>query len=69
MAGQKELPMAQSLNQLLLAYLPLVVFIGVAAVIGLALLLVGRSSSPTSSPTRKSFRPTSAASTPSTTRA
>ena len=33
--------MTQSLNQLLLAYLPLVIFIGVAAVIGLALLLVG----------------------------
>ena len=31
--------MTQSLNQLLLGYLPLVVFIGVAAVIGLALLL------------------------------
>jgi NADH-quinone oxidoreductase subunit A len=31
--------MAQSLNQLLLGYLPLVVFIAVAAVIGVALLL------------------------------
>jgi NADH-quinone oxidoreductase subunit A len=31
--------MTQSLSQLLLGYLPLVVFIGVAAVIGLALLL------------------------------
>ena len=31
--------MAQSLNQLLLGYLPLVIFIGVALVIGLALLL------------------------------
>jgi NADH-quinone oxidoreductase subunit A len=31
--------MTQSLQQLLLAYLPLVVFIGVAAVIGIALLL------------------------------
>src|ERR1700729_3173722 len=31
--------MTQSLNQLLLAYLPLVLFIRVAAVIGLALLL------------------------------
>jgi NADH-quinone oxidoreductase subunit A len=31
--------MTQSLNQLLLAYLPLVIFTGVAAVIGLALLL------------------------------
>jgi len=31
--------MTQSLNQLLLGYLPLVVFIGVAAAIGLALLL------------------------------
>ena len=31
--------MTQSLNQLMLAYLPLVIFIGVAAVIGLALLL------------------------------
>ena len=31
--------MNQSLQQLLLAYLPLVVFIGVAAVIGIALLL------------------------------
>src|SRR5215469_4575023 len=33
-------PMSQSLAQLLLAYLPLIVFIGVAAVIGLALLVV-----------------------------
>src|SRR5215831_19093544 len=32
--------MAQSLHDLLLAYLPLVVFIGVAAGIGIALLLV-----------------------------
>jgi NADH-quinone oxidoreductase subunit A len=31
--------MSQSLQQLLLAYLPLVIFIGVAAAIGLALLL------------------------------
>jgi NADH-quinone oxidoreductase subunit A len=31
--------MSQPLQQLLLAYLPLVIFIGVAAVIGLALLL------------------------------
>src|SRR4029077_9395006 len=31
--------MSQSLAQLLLAYLPLIVFIGVAAVIGLALLV------------------------------
>ena len=30
--------MSQSMSQLLLAYLPLIVFIGVAAVIGLALL-------------------------------
>jgi len=32
--------MSQSLAQLLLAYLPLIVFIGVAAVIGLALLVI-----------------------------
>ena len=32
--------MSQSMSQLLLAYLPLVVFVGVAAVIGLALLTV-----------------------------
>ena len=32
--------MGQSLTQLLLAYLPLIIFIGVAAVIGLALLVV-----------------------------
>ena len=31
--------MSQSLQQLLLAYLPLVIFIGVAAVIGISLLL------------------------------
>ena len=31
--------MTQSLNQLLLGYLPLIIFIGVAAVIGLALLV------------------------------
>jgi NADH-quinone oxidoreductase subunit A len=35
----KGLPMSQSIAQLLLAYLPLIVFIGVAAVIGLALLV------------------------------
>src|SRR6202050_2592291 len=35
----EERPMAQSLNQLLLGYLPLVIFVGVALVIGLALLL------------------------------
>ena len=32
--------MSQSLAQLLLAYLPLIIFVGVAAVIGLALLVV-----------------------------
>jgi NADH-quinone oxidoreductase subunit A len=32
--------MSQSLTQLLLAYLPLIVFVGVAGVIGLALLVV-----------------------------
>ncbi len=37
--GRSEgFPISQSLTQLLLAYLPLVVFIGVAMVIGLALL-------------------------------
>src|SRR5947207_14855997 len=35
-----RVPMSQSLAQLLLAYLPLIVFVGVAAVIGLALLVV-----------------------------
>ena len=39
MVGQKGSPMSQSMSQLLLAYLPLVVFIAVAAVIGLALLV------------------------------
>jgi NADH-quinone oxidoreductase subunit A len=34
------LPMTQSMSQLLLGYLPLVVFIGVATVIGLVLLTV-----------------------------
>jgi NADH-quinone oxidoreductase subunit A len=39
--GRSEgLPMTQSLSQFLLGYLPLVVFIGVATVIGLALLTV-----------------------------
>jgi len=39
--GRSErLPMSQSLTQLLLAYLPLIVFVGVAGVIGLALLVV-----------------------------
>jgi NADH-quinone oxidoreductase subunit A len=38
-ARPEELPMTQSLHQLLLTYLPLVVFIAVAAGIGLALLL------------------------------
>src|SRR6202043_3326700 len=37
---QKGSPMTQSMSQFLLGYLPLVVFIGVAAVIGLALLTV-----------------------------
>ena len=37
--GAEGLPMTASLQQLLLAYLPLVIFIGVSAVIGLALLL------------------------------
>ena len=32
--------MSQSLSQLLLAYLPLIVFVGVAAVIGIVLLVV-----------------------------
>jgi NADH-quinone oxidoreductase subunit A len=36
----KGFTMGQSLTQLLLAYLPLIVFIGVAGVIGLALLIV-----------------------------
>jgi len=36
----KGFNMSQSLAQLLLAYLPLIVFIGVAAVIGLALLVI-----------------------------
>jgi NADH-quinone oxidoreductase subunit A len=35
----EELPLPQSLQQLLQAYLPLVVFIGVAGAIGIALLL------------------------------
>jgi NADH-quinone oxidoreductase subunit A len=39
--GQSErFSMSQSLSQLLLAYLPLIVFVGVAAVIGLVLLVV-----------------------------
>jgi NADH-quinone oxidoreductase subunit A len=39
--GQSErLSMSQSLSQLLLAYLPLIVFVGVAGVIGLVLLVV-----------------------------
>jgi NADH-quinone oxidoreductase subunit A len=39
-AFSKGFMMGQSLTQLLLAYLPLIVFIGVAGVIGLALLIV-----------------------------
>jgi NADH-quinone oxidoreductase subunit A len=35
----KGFAMSQSISQLLLAYIPLIVFIGVAAVIGLALLI------------------------------
>jgi NADH-quinone oxidoreductase subunit A len=39
--GQSErFSMSQSLSQLLLAYLPLIVFVGVAGVIGLVLLVV-----------------------------
>jgi NADH-quinone oxidoreductase subunit A len=37
--GLEGFPVTQSLNQLLLGYLPLIVFIAVAAVIGLALLV------------------------------
>ena len=60
--------MTQSLNQLLLGYLPLIVFIAVAAVLGLALLLSSfvfayKQPDPESSP------PTNAASMRSTTRA
>src|SRR5271154_1327859 len=41
MRGRSEgLPMSQSLTQLLLGYLPLIVFVGVAGVIGIVLLLV-----------------------------
>ena len=59
--------MSQSLTQLLLAYLPLIVFVGVAGVIGLALLVVAFIVA-YKSPIRKSSPPTNAASTPSTTR-
>ena len=59
--------MTQSLQQSLLAYLPLVVFIGVAGVIGVA-LLVSAFVLAYKRPIRKNCRPTSAASTPSTTR-
>jgi len=38
--SSKGLPMTQTMSQFLLGYLPLVVFIGVAAVIGLVLLAV-----------------------------
>jgi hypothetical protein len=51
--------MSQSLTQLLLAYLPLIVFIGVAAVIGLALLVVPFLVR-TSSPIRRNSPPTNA---------
>jgi NADH-quinone oxidoreductase subunit A len=40
LAGQEGFSMGQSLTQLLLAYLPLIVFVGVAGVIGLVLLVV-----------------------------
>ena len=36
----ERLSMSQSVTQLLLAYLPLIIFVGVAGVIGLALLVV-----------------------------
>jgi NADH-quinone oxidoreductase subunit A len=39
-AAQKDLLMSQALTQLLYAYLPLIVFIGVAVLIGIVLLVV-----------------------------
>ena len=57
------------MNELLLDYLPLVIFIAVALVISLALLLVPFVVAYQAARSRESCRPTSAASTPSTTRA
>ena len=57
------------MGTLLQDYFPLVVFIGVALVIGLALLIAPFIVAYSAARTRKSSRPTNAASTPSTMRA
>ncbi len=54
------------MNELLSSYLPIVIFLGIAMVIGVAFWL-RRSSSHIDSPTPKSFLLTSAASMPSMT--
>jgi NADH-quinone oxidoreductase subunit A len=56
------------MNQLLMDYLPLVVFMGVALAIGLALMIAPFLVA-VRNPTPRRSRPTSAGSTPSTTRA
>ena len=56
------------MNQLLMDYLPLAVFIGVALVIGLALMMAPFLVA-VRNPDPRRFPPTNAGSTPSTTRA
>ena len=55
------------MSQLLQAYLPLVIFIGIAFVISTALLVVPFVIARRTSPIRRRCRPMNAASTPSTT--
>ena len=52
----------------LLQYLPIVIFLGIAAALGILFIVLRPPLVAPRRPTRKSSRPTSAASTPSTTR-
>ena len=56
------------MNAFLLQYLPIVIFLGIAAALGIVFILVRRARSRPRRRTRRSCRPTSAGSTPSTTR-
>ena len=56
------------MNAFLLEYLPIVIFLGIAAVLGVGFMLAAWVLAPTT-PTARSCRPMSAASTPLTTRA
>ena len=57
------------MNAFLLEYLPIVIFLGIAAVLGLGFMLAAWVLAPKNPDSARSCRPMSAASTPSTTRA